>query len=273
MKVAVLLSTYNGEEYLPEQLDSLLAQTYQELCICVRDDGSTDKTPEIIEKYKNKYPQKVTCFTDDVKKLGPARSFIKLLSEVQAEYYFFCDQDDYWKNDKVERTLSMFSYIEGNDKSKPVLVHTDAEIVDQNLQNIYPSLWKKMNVHPWRLDNKWMLPVCCTVTGCTMAINDAAKQISLPMPEDADMHDNWIAFRVSQNGIVKPLKYASMLYRQHSSNAVGILGTGQKVRREKIRSAHKTIAEYNKWATFYSNNGYGSKVKWFFFKLIFFVIR
>lgn len=273
MYIAVLLSTYNGENYLRIQLDSILSQTNKAIRVYIRDDGSTDSTLAIIEEYAKRYPSRITFLQDSSRNLGPAKSFMKLLVEVKADYYFFCDQDDKWKEDKVERTLSFLQKIEDENPGKPVLVHTDAEIVDQNLKPLYHSLWKRMRVHPKRLDNKWMTAVCYTITGCTMAINNAAKQVSIPMPSNAHMHDHWIAYKVSLMGKVRPLNYASMLYRQHQSNAVGITETGTKERINKLTSLNHTIYSYYAIAKFHSKNGYGSIMKWFFFKMVFFIIR
>lgn len=274
MSVAVLLSTYNGDLYLSEQLDSLFAQSYQNFLIYIRDDGSSDNTLDIIDRYIKLHPQRIILINDDIKNLGPAKSFMKLLTDVQADYYFFCDQDDYWKPDKVQRTLTSLHDTERNRGNIPILVHTDAELVDKKLQPLYPSLWRKMCVHPERLDNKWMIPVCCTVTGCTMAINNAAKHVSKDYPNDSGiMHDHWIAFKVSQDGIVYPLRYASLLYRQHGSNAVGIVGTGTSDRLNKLGNLSNTFAEYERWARLYRELGYGSKIKWYFFKFLFLLFR
>lgn len=273
MKIAVLLSTYNGGSYLKYQLDSLIHQELKNFIVYLRDDGSSDNTIEIIKEYEKSFPTKIVYIDDLFSHLGPAQSFMKLLSEVDADYYFFCDQDDVWKVDKMSRSMELMIEIEKMHPNKPVLIHTDAEIVDQNLSQLYPSLWQHSKVHPSRLDNKRMLPVCYTVTGCTSVINRMAKIISVDMPSGALMHDSWIAYCVSQKGIVKPLYYSSMLYRQHAQNVFGIVGTGKRFNTNKLKELKETINEYKKLAKFYSDNGYGSTFKWYFYKLVFFLIR
>ena len=100
--IAILMSTYNGERYLREQIDSLLNQTYKDWKLYIRDDGSTDETISIIESYVNDYPDLIVLLKDDLGNLGSARSFMRILSVVDADYYMFCDQDDVWLPNKVK---------------------------------------------------------------------------------------------------------------------------------------------------------------------------
>ena len=100
MKIAVLMSTYNGQKYLDEQLMSIADQTFSKMMtLYIRDDGSTDNTLKIIEKWKKKID--IVFFQGE--NVGPARSFWKLLmnSEIQADYYAFCDQDDIWNGELI----------------------------------------------------------------------------------------------------------------------------------------------------------------------------
>lgn len=103
MKIAVLISTYNGEKYIRDQIESIMSQKVDaQIDIIVRDDGSTDKTKDILEEYSKQ--KKLKWYTGE--NLKPANSFFNLLIQNETyDYYAFADQDDYWKNDKLRRAI------------------------------------------------------------------------------------------------------------------------------------------------------------------------
>ena len=107
-KVVILLSTYNGEKYLKEQLDSLLNQTYKNIDIYIRDDGSKDETVNIIKKYQNEYDN---IHLEEGKNLGFIKSFFELLKngDENVDIYSYCDQDDIWEEDKIERAVKFIN--------------------------------------------------------------------------------------------------------------------------------------------------------------------
>ena len=94
MKVNIVLSTYNGEKFLSEQIESIQAQTFTDWQLLIRDDGSTDKTLDIITAYTLKDERIHWIDEDERKNLGVINSFYKLIKHDVADYYFFCDQDD-----------------------------------------------------------------------------------------------------------------------------------------------------------------------------------
>ena len=101
MKTCILLCTYNGEKYVGELLESLLAQTKQNCVICVRDDGSTDRTKEIVQSFVTRYPSRFADLTDGRHRGYPA-SFWSLLRDCpEGDFYAFCDQDDVWDAKKI----------------------------------------------------------------------------------------------------------------------------------------------------------------------------
>ena len=145
-KIYILLSTYNGEKYLKEQLDSLFSQSYKDFKLIVRDDGSNDKTLDILKKYDIEL---LPSFGN----LGVKKSFEKLLKYAsennEAKYFMFCDQDDVWKSDKIEKTLKKMQELEnlyGN--NMPLLIHTDLEVVNENLKTINHSMWQYEKINP-----------------------------------------------------------------------------------------------------------------------------
>ena len=110
--VNILLSVYNGEKYLAAQLDSLFAQTYQNITIYVRDDGSEDDSLSIVRRYMQKSLSEpgirmILLENEEKRNLGYMESFWTLLRESgSADYYAFCDQDDYWLPEKVEKGVA-----------------------------------------------------------------------------------------------------------------------------------------------------------------------
>lgn len=134
LRVNVLLSTYNGEKYLSCQLDSLLAQEYKNITIFIRDDGSSDDTVSIIRNYANKNNNIV--FINDPEKvssqnIGYIKSFLTLLDESgEADFYAFCDQDDYWEPNKISRGVNALS---NADQKDPLLYSSSYWYCDANL--------------------------------------------------------------------------------------------------------------------------------------------
>ena len=103
-KVQILMSTYYGEKYLREQLDSIIKQTYPLINILIRDDGSSDGTLSILKEYAGKYDH-VTYYEGE--NIGVIQSFLQLLKESDANvnYYAFADQDDVWLPEKIVRAV------------------------------------------------------------------------------------------------------------------------------------------------------------------------
>lgn len=215
--ISILLSTYNGEKYLKAQLDSLCLQSYTNFTIIARDDGSTDKTVEILKSYN----VKILPFT---KNLGAKGSFAELLSyavtNTDAKYFMFCDQDDIWQLNKIEKTLSKMQEMEEIYLQMPVLVHSDLIVVDQNLQILSPSLWNYQNIDPTK-DTLNRLLLHNVVTGCTMMINRSLAIYVNTMPKETIMHDWWMAMVASSFGQITYLDEPLILYRQHDKNDTG----------------------------------------------------
>ena len=224
LKISILLSTYNGEKYLKEQLDSLFLQTYNDFNILIRDDGSTDKTKDILKEYKNNYPNKMQIIEDDIGNLGSSKSFMKLLEySSDCEYIMFCDQDDVWLPEKTELTLKKIIEMEEEFGDIPLLVHTELEVVDEKLNTINSSFMNFQKINPGinKFNN---LLIQNTITGCTMMINRKLAQMCLPIPDKAIMHDWWIGLIATQFGKIGYLNESTIKYRQHTSNTIGAKG-------------------------------------------------
>jgi glycosyltransferase involved in cell wall biosynthesis len=218
--IEILLATFNGEQMIKPQLDSLLRQTHQDWLLLAHDDGSTDSTPAILKEYESRYPEKFFLFDDGVRTGGAKNNFAHLMSKSTAPYVMFCDQDDIWFPDKIESTLALMKEIESACPGRPVLVHTNLEVVDARLNTISKSMFQthRISMAP---DLRELL-IRNNVAGCTMMINRVALQTSLPMPDEALMHDWWVALKVlSNDGRIGFIEKPTMYYRQHGSNVSG----------------------------------------------------
>ncbi len=223
--IDILLSTYNGERFLSEQIESILSQTYKSWHLFIRDDGSKDKTHSIIIDYVSKYPEKITWINkDNVYNVGVIKSFEALMQVSTAPYLMFCDQDDVWLSFKVEETLKKLQEVENSiGKERPILVHTDLKVVDGELKTISESMFAISKSTPQLIHSNINYALLCNcVTGCTVMCNSEAKKNSLPFPDFVEMHDSWVARKVwLDGGKVETLYKSTMLYRQHGYNVVG----------------------------------------------------
>ena len=138
--ITILLATYNSGPYIREQIDSILAQTYSDWKLVVRDDLSTDNTVEIINEYICRYPDKISILDNHGESKRAYLNFVELLKNVESEYYMFCDHDDVWLPNKIDLSIQRMKEIEKQDI--PVVVHTDMKVVDQDLNTINESFWK-----------------------------------------------------------------------------------------------------------------------------------
>ena len=218
MNIAILLSTYNGAKFLKQQLDSLFAQSYTSFKLFVRDDGSQDNTLDILQSY-------------DVKQLplntniGIINSFVTLLNytikKSEFDYFMFCDQDDVWCADKVEKTLNKMLHMEATYGNIPTLVHTDLEVVDESLKTIASSMWRYNYILPNKNAFSRLL-IQNTITGNTVMINRALAEKCLTIPNGAIMHDWWLGLVASQFGKIGFIEKPTIKYRQHQNNNIGI---------------------------------------------------
>jgi len=222
MEVSILLSTYNGEGFLSDFFNSLQKQTYKNWHLFIRDDGSKDRTIDIIKSFEKSNPGKVTVIQDNLGNLGPSKSFLTLLRSVsKGKYFMFADQDDVWLPEKIEITLNkMLESEKKYGQSIPILIHTDAQVVDETLKPVALSFWKYQNQNPAHKSLNYLL-VQNNVTGCTVMINKALKEFVTVIPEKALMHDWWLALVASAFGIIEYVDRSTLLYRQHRGQNTG----------------------------------------------------
>ena len=211
-KIQVLISTYNGEKYLKELMDSVLNQDIKQLTLIIRDDGSNDNTLKILSRYSSK--KYIKIFFE--KNIGIIQSFFKLLkiSSPNSDYYAFCDQDDIWMKDKLSRAINKL-----NEFSEEIpLMYCSRTILANDKLNIIR--YSKIPRKPPSFSNALVENIA---TGCTIVINNSARKLILKqIPSSALMHDWWIYLTVSAFGKVIYDIESKILYRQHFSNTIGV---------------------------------------------------
>lgn len=219
--VEVLVATYNGATYLEELIQSILTQTYSNIQLLIRDDGSKDGTQEIIQQLIKDYPEKIFLLSDTKQNLGIISNFSELIHHSKAPYVFLADQDDVWLPHKVETCVKLLKKMESEfGQSTPLLVHTDLRVVDQKLDEIHPSFWEYANLNP-NYDTLNRLLVQNYIAGCAMGMNRALANILHPIAKDVMMHDWMIALVASSFGHIGHIKEPAILYRQHGGNTLG----------------------------------------------------
>lgn len=219
--VDILLATFNGFSFIASQLDSILAQSYKNIHLIIRDDLSTDSTRRVLEMYALQFPEKITLLPSD-KQLGVKGNFSCLMEHSKANYIMFSDQDDIWEEGKIDKTLDKMKELEQKYPSNiPLLVHTDLKVVDRDLNVFSPSFWQYNKIDPLKGHSLNRLLMQNVVTGCTTLINRPLLQLAAPIPEGSAMHDWWLALVAAAFGQIEMIPNVTMLYRQHGQNALG----------------------------------------------------
>jgi glycosyltransferase involved in cell wall biosynthesis len=220
-KVDVLMSVYNGEKYLAEQIESVLNQDYKDFVLHIRDDGSTDRSVDIIRHYARRNPDKIFYSVADKNSGSAAGGFFALLKESYAPYVMFCDQDDVWFKDKISASMAAVSEAEvqyGN--NVPILLHTDLTVTDGSLKIKAESMFRYQHLDYRRTSVK-SLAVQNIVTGCTMLINRPLVKRLTHAPQSVPVHDWWIALFTACCGKIVFLNKPTLYYRQHGDNTCG----------------------------------------------------
>ena len=223
--IAIVMTTYHGEKYISEQIESILASSYQDYELFIHDDGSKDNTINILRSYESRYPEKIHVYQNE-ENLGHIMNFIHALSVTTADYVMFSDQDDVWKTNKVAVTLKRMKHMEAQlGKETPLAVFTDAVVVDQELNILNSSFFCSGHLNPCKTDLAHLL-MENKLIGCTVMVNAALRRIlqSKPLPQKARFHDWWLALIAASFGKIGYVNEGTLLYRQHGGNVVGDTG-------------------------------------------------
>lgn len=225
MKVNILLSTYNGERFLAEQIKSIQEQTYSDWSLLIRDDGSKDQTREIIQNFINQDERIRFINADEVVNLGVIKSFYTLLHYEEADYYFFSDQDDIWLPDKLQTSLDQAQHYSNQE---PLMIYMDLKVVNQDLEVMTESMIRTQSHHA----NTELVQELTenTVTGGVSMINHALAKL-WTQTEDIIMHDWYLALLATAFGKLVYIDQAGELYRQHTDNVLGARTLSKRVQK------------------------------------------
>ena len=254
--IDILMAVYQGEAYVAEQIESILKQTYTDWTLLIGDDGSKDRTMEILLAYEAKYPSKIRVIPNKVNSGSAQANFFHLLSLSKAAYAMTCDHDDVWLPDKVEKTMGEMERLERESPpGTPILVHTDLEVVDENLRTIAPSMFQLQNLDSRRVSLSRLLAQN-VVTGCTMLANRPLLDLAKDPPASAIMHDWWLALVAAAFGRIGFVDDPTIRYRQHGNNEVGAKNVRDPkyvaARLSKTEQSHKVLTDtYRQAAGFY----------------------
>lgn len=221
--ITIIMATFNGQEYIEEQLNSIRTQTYKDWKLVVRDDGSKDKTVDILQKFAKEVEQEVIIKVNEKPSGSAKKNFALLLQDVQDDsYVMFTDQDDVWKKDKIEVTYSAMRSAEKKYGTKtPILVHGDVEVIDGSGSVVADSMFALSHID----ENSGLskLIIQNHVTGCTMMCNRSLSVgiANYTSNDKVIMHDYFAALYASVFGKIIVIKRPLLSYRQHGDNSVG----------------------------------------------------
>lgn len=266
--IAILLAAYNAQDFLAEQLDSILKQTNQDWTLYIRNDGSTDQTQSIIDKYCACYPDKIIQIDKGGKNLGCRNNFFRLLEAVDSTYYAFSDADDKWLEDKIQISLQSIQEAEKQYPSLPVLAFGDTIICDSKMNILEPSLWKSLHINPEKFLSYNYMAICCTAGGSCSIFNKKVKNKLYPLVDNGLMYDYWIALVVSKVGKFKVIHQPLLYYRQHENQVCGVSIGEQNTLKYKLAHIFTLVKRYQREAKILKSAGYGSYVKYYWFKLL-----
>lgn len=236
--VSIAMTTFNGEKFLREQLDSIMGQTCSNIEIRIVDDCSTDKTRDILRSYEEKYKSKITVYCN-TSNIGLVKNFEKAINCCKGEYIALCDQDDIWNPHKIERLV--------NEIGKYSLIYSDASLIDERGRQYVTSRCSEYN-----LNNKSDLEFNDLVfknlvIGCTCLFKKDLLIDVMPIPEYEIFHDWWISIVALKRDGIKYLDENLVQYRQHESNLYGQRKGGvlRNVKSILFRNAAK-VEDYKK---------------------------
>lgn len=228
-KFCVLLSAYNGEKYIEQQIESLLKQKDVDISILIRDDGSKDNTVAILKKYEENSKIKIIYGQN----VGFIKSFYQLVKDSpQADYYAFCDQDDIWNEDKLKNSLEFF---DKESETLPSMYFCSLKVMNIEKDKIYtPNSHKNFklnNKHPFA--QSFYINM---VYGCALVFNKIAKEFFLMMNDNQVKYHDWDMYMICAGcGKVFFDERPGLIYRQHRNNTIGFYKAGLRALKRNIK--------------------------------------
>lgn len=245
MSVDILLATYNGETYINQLIYSVLGQTFNNWRLIIHDDGSNDNTIKLI-KQKIDIDDRIVLVEDNIRFGNPAKNFLYLLQYSSADYIMFCDQDDIWLENKIEKMLNRISE-KNNERLQAVF--SKAHLYDAESGRIYG---KESLASPRTLND--LLFLNGGVLGCTIMVNNKILPFLKVPPKQVAMHDHLICLIAATFGEVDIIDEKLMLYRQHNKNVTG---------NQAGSFAKKTLTFFNKNLSVIDRNHYEATISFF----------
>lgn len=215
--VSIVLASYNGEQFIGEQIDSILNQDYAEFEVVICDDASTDRTCEIVEAYGD---ARLRLIRDTVN-VGFMKNFERALSHCKGEYLFFCDQDDIWESSRLSIALELAK------RKNALAVYANAEFVDSQGALLGVDLFTGFGTNRLTQVDYRLFYLSNFIPGCTLMINRELLDFAMPFP-DGVMHDAWLAYLACYLGRLHAIDKRLLRYRQHDSNVLGAPNTVRK---------------------------------------------
>ncbi|NDA62509.1 MAG: glycosyltransferase family 2 protein [Chitinophagia bacterium] len=226
--ISVVMATYNGKNFLAEQIDSLLAQTYSNIEIVICDDASTDGTSLLLAQYAAKYSHIRVYHNKE--NIGFIRNFERAISLSSGSLVALCDQDDYWYPEKLS--------IQFKSLGNADLVYCDSQICDKNLVSSKQTISTISNCLSY--NSCLQQAVFCRIYGNTMLFKKSMLQGGLPFPTMIP-HDWWIAYLASCKAGIVFCNRVLVKYRQHDQNLIGA-ATG-KSKKDSASPTSKTFLQ------------------------------
>lgn len=269
--VSIVLCTYNGELYLKEQIDSILAQDYSNFELLISDDASTDNTRDILKAYES--DKRVQVFYQE-KNLGLTRNFSFAVHKAKGDLIAFSDQDDIWLPHKIATLVKAIG-------DSP-LVYSDSLLVNEKGESMNKKLSELKNMYSGTDSRCYILYSC--VWGHGMLVRKELLQKCDPMPPSVH-HDIWIVFQAFMNGGIKYHDEVLTHYRQHATSTSKTLP--QKVTPKKDKDRYNAYRAKLDWIKLMHQNErpeykdwyaelvrlYEAKKKGYVFGLVIFMMR
>ena len=225
--VSILLATCNGAPFLREQIESIRSQSIRDWTLVIRDDGSTDGTPDILREFAA-IDSRIEIVNDAPGRLGAAANFSMLAARALTGPpgpVMFADQDDVWFPEKIEMALAALRKAEAaRPANTPILIHSDLTVIDREGRQLHDSFMRFQRIRHEGVQPLRTLLVQNFVTGCTVMVNRPLLALAIPVPADAMMHDWWLALCASACGSIEFIHEPTMAYRRHGANTMTARG-------------------------------------------------
>lgn len=220
------MATCNGEAYLSRQIASIASQSLPPSRLIIRDDASTDSTPELLRSLQKYPPFDIEILVEiGEQRLGPRENFNRALLWLQkigpSPVILLSDQDDLWYPDKIRKSLLCLDRLQQRfGEMTPLLVFSDLDLVDLQEKSLGQTFFQRQHLNPFH--HQWQqLVLQNVITGCSAAFNRACLDRALPIPAQARLHDGWLGLVAAAFGVIEYLPEPLLAYRQHSQNVLG----------------------------------------------------